>query len=327
MMQKIHLAVIFGGKSAEHEVALQSAKNIIKAIDNTKYRVVLIKIDKGGRWFFVPEKKPVTINLGSKKPLGNIDIVFPVLHGPYGEDGTVQGLLELLGIPFVGSGVLGSAIGMEKDITKRLLKQAGLPVANYLVLHKNETIDFKKVKAFLGLPFFVKPANLGSSIGITKVSKEEEFVEALKNAFLHSPKILIEECIKGREIECSVLGNNNPIASLPGEIIPQHSFYSYEAKYIDPNGAILRAPAILEKRVIEKIQELAIKTFKILCCFGMARVDFFLKEDNELLVNEVNTIPGFTKISMYPKLWEVSGIPYPKLIDKLIQLGLERQKI
>lgn len=354
MGRKIRVGVIFGGKSAEHEVSLQSAKNIIEAIDKDKYEVVLIGMDKKGRWYLsessrylLEEDDPRLIrladanekvglipgdesnqllNLSTHEKIGKIDVVFPVLHGPYGEDGTVQGLLKLANIPFVGADVLGSAIGMDKDVMKRLFRDAGIPTAKFLVFHESSVgaIDFEEVKNELGLPVFIKPANLGSSVGISKVKREEEFDEAVTSAFQYDRKILIEEYIQGREIECSVLGNEEPRASLPGEVLPQHEFYSYEAKYIDEKGAILEIPVKLPKDVTEQIQDYAIQAFKALCCEGMARVDLFLKDDNEILVNEINTIPGFTQISMYPKLWEVSGLSYTELIDRLIQLAIER---
>ncbi len=354
MKRKIRVAILFGGKSAEHEVSLQSAKNIIEAIDKKKYEVVLIGIDKKGRWYLnessrfllhadnpkliklnrardkvalVPGKKTEQlISLSSHRPAGPIDVVFPMLHGPFGEDGTVQGLLKLANVPFVGASVLGSAAGMDKDVMKRLLRDAGIPTAKFLVFDRSslDKIDFNEIKSQLGLPFFIKPANLGSSVGINKVKNRKQFEDAVKVAFKYDNKILIEEYIEGREIECSVLGNDNPIASVPGEVLPQHEFYSYEAKYIDENGAILEIPANLPAHIIHEIQDLATKTFRVLCCEGMARIDFFLRDNKEVIVNELNTIPGFTKISMYPKLWEASGISYTELIDRLIQLALER---
>lgn len=356
MKRKIRVGILFGGRSAEHEVSLQSAKNVIEAIDQKKYDVVLIGIDKEGRWHanedsrfllkaenprlvklnragqnlaLIPgEKTNQLVRISDQQPIKNVDVIFPVLHGTFGEDGTVQGLLRLADIPFVGASVLGSAVGMDKDVMKRLLRDAGLPIARFLVFHQSEKkkINFETVKKKLGLPFFLKPANLGSSVGINKVKKKDQFAKFLNQAFRFDTKILAEEYIKGREIECSVLGNEKPIASLPGEIIPQHEFYSYDAKYIDEQGAILKIPAKLPGLVVRKVQKLAVQAFKILCCEGMARVDFFLRGTNEVLVNELNTIPGFTRISMYPKLWEVSGIPYPELIDRLIQLAVERFK-
>lgn len=352
MKRKIRVAIIFGGRSAEHEVSLQSAKNIVEAIDKNKYEVILVGIDKTGRWllsnpakFLLHAENPKLIALNksnqevvltpSKSPnqlmdISNpregkpVDVVFPILHGSFGEDGTVQGLLKLANIPFVGASVLGSAIGMDKDVMKRLLKEAGIPVAKFLVFHQGDQISFNKVKKSLGLPLFIKPANLGSSVGVRKTTNKKEFEEAIQDAFNYDNKILVEQYIKGREIECSVLGNEDPIASVPGEVIPTHEFYSYEAKYIDENGAILQIPAKLPKSTIKKIQQLAIKAFQILCCDGMARIDFFLTRENKVYVNEINTIPGFTRISMYPKLWEASGISYTQLIDRLIQLALKR---
>jgi len=354
MNRKTRIGILFGGRSAEHEVSVQSAKNILQAINKEKYEVVLIGIDKEGRWrlkktselsllsegssisrlnredegaVLIPEKKESNLlPFFSERELKKVDVVFPVLHGPYGEDGTIQGLLELANIPYVGAGVLGSATGMDKDVMKRLLREAGIPVVRFLTFNRSslKEIDFGRVRDELGLPLFVKPANLGSSIGMNKIKKKEQFQPALKEAFQYDNKILIEEYIKGREIECSVLGNHDPVASLPGEILPQHEFYSYKAKYVDAQGAILEIPAKLSPTLTGEIQNLSLRAFKVMCCQGMARVDFFLKNNEEIIVNELNTIPGFTRISMYPKLWEASGIPYPKLIDRLIQLALQR---
>lgn len=356
MSQKIRVGVLFGGKSAEHEVSLQSAKNVVNAIDKSKYEVILIGIDKGGRWhlgddshFLLDAENPRLIDLKSidqnvalvvEKDSGvlmhlscptkieSIDVIFPVLHGPFGEDGTVQGLLKLVNVPFVGAGVLGSAVGMDKDVMKRLLRDAGVPIPKFLVYNRqtSRNLKFDQVVQELGLPFFVKPANLGSSVGINKVKNQDDFAHAVADALLYDNKFLIEEYIKGREIECSVLGNEAPIASFPGEIIPQHEFYSYDAKYLDENGAILEIPARLTDELVTEVQRMAIRAFQVLCCEGMARVDFFLRDNHELLVNELNTIPGFTRISMYPKLWEFSGISYSELIDRLIQLALERHE-
>jgi D-alanine-D-alanine ligase len=354
MAKKIRVGIVFGGRSAEHEVSLQSAKNIIDAIDTNKYELVLIGIDKQGQWHLDEESRfllPVTesglpelpitgenlalvlgqqnnqvVAISGEKRLGSLDVVFPVLHGPFGEDGTIQGLLKLANIAFVGAGVLGSAVGMDKDVMKRLLRDAGIPVVRFIVANKysSKEIDFDDARGQLGLPLFVKPANLGSSVGIHKVRDRDEFERAVRDALNYDNKILIEECINGREIECSVLGNDDPIASVPGEILPRHEFYSYEAKYLDENGAALEIPAKLPSETTERIRQLAIKTFTVLCCEGMARVDFFLRNGEEIIVNEINTIPGFTRISMYPKLWEASGIAYSELIDRLIQLAIER---
>jgi len=354
MSKKIRVGILFGGRSAEHEVSLQSAKNIIDAIDTNKYEVVLIGIDKKGQWhlneesrFLLPASGPELpelpesgeslalipgkqgeqfVTLSGQQRLGSLDVIFPVLHGPFGEDGTVQGLLKLANIPFVGAGVLGSAVGMDKDVMKRLLRDAGISVARFISVDRcsSDKIDFDYARGQLGLPLFIKPANLGSSVGIHKVRDREGFDPAIRDAFNYDNKILIEEAIEGREIECSVLGNDNPVASIPGEILPRHEFYSYEAKYLDEKGAVLEIPAKLPPEISQRIRQIAIKAFTVLCCEGMARVDFFLKNDDEIIVNEINTIPGFTRISMYPKLWEASGLSYSELIDKLIGLAIEK---
>lgn len=266
------------------------------------------------------------VQLSGQQTPGSLDVVFPILHGPFGEDGTVQGLLKLANIPFVGAGVLGSAVGMDKDVMKRLLRDAGIPIARFIVLNKYsaDEVAFDDAREQLGRPLFIKPANLGSSVGIHKVRDREEFDRAVRDAFKYDNKVLIEECIIGREIECSVLGNDQPVASVLGEILPSHEFYSYEAKYLDENGAVLEIPAKLPPEISERIRQTAIKTFSVLCCEGMARVDFFLRNGEEIIVNEINTIPGFTRISMYPKLWEASGLPYGELIDRLIGLAIEK---
>lgn len=320
---KIRVGILFGGKSAEHEVSLQSAKNVISAINKDKYETVLIGVDRTGQWRLnsgqklLAQGKSITLDESTKK----VDVIFPILHGPFGEDGTVQGLLKLANIPFVGASVLGSAVGMDKDVMKRLLRDANIPIGRFMVFN-NES--FKDIVEKLGIPLFVKPANLGSSVGVSKVNNEEEFKKAIELAFEYDNKVIIEEFIKGRELECSVLGNKNPKASVVGEVLPNHEFYSYEAKYIDENGAVIKIPADISSKVSEKVRELAVKTFKVLECEGMGRVDFFLKNNNDVIVNEINTIPGFTSISMYPKLWEASGVSYSDLIDKLIQLAIGR---
>lgn len=311
MKKKLKIGVLFGGKSAEHEVSLQSAKNVINAFDKTKYQIIPLKINKDGKLDFNKLKK--------------FDVVFPVMHGPFGEDGSMQGLLKLAGVPFIGPSVLGSAIGMDKDVMKRLFRDAGIPIGKFIALNAGEKKTFNEIKKTLGLPVFVKPANLGSSVGISKVKNEKEWEAAIKSAFQYDTKIVVEENIIGKEIECSVLGNENPVASLPGEIIANQEFYSYNAKYIDAGYEVV-IPAKISEKKVKEIQEMAIKVFKILCCEGMGRADFFLKENGEIIVNEINTIPGFTEISMYPKLWEASGLPLPKLLDKLIDLAIERFK-
>jgi len=353
-MKKINVGILFGGKSTEHEVSLQSAQNVIEALDKDKYNITMIGIDKSGRWYLHDkahfllnsnDPKRIALNITHKKiafvpgterkqilcisddnACENIDVVFPILHGPYGEDGTVQGLLKLANLPFVGAGVLGSAIGMDKDVAKRLLRDAGIPIARFIAVHKwdREKVNFISASEELGLPLFIKPANAGSSVGVSKVNNGVDFINGLAKAFQFDNKVLIEEFVQGREIECAVLGNEAPIASGVGEIIAQRDFYSYEAKYIDESGAVIEIPAHIPDHLVAVIQGMAIKTFQILDCEGMARVDFFLTPDNKLVVNEINTIPGFTNISMYPKLWGLSGISYSQLIDRLIQLALER---
>ncbi|MDR3341882.1 MAG: D-alanine--D-alanine ligase [Treponema sp.] len=360
MKKKIKVGILFGGKSAEHEVSLQSAKNVFDAIDREKYSPMLIGIDKSGRWLLndesqflldaddpkrirlngssdsvalIPESGGVIANLSALKndqPVGmrSIDVIFPILHGPFGEDGTVQGLLKLANLPFVGSGVLGSAVGMDKDVMKRLLRDAGLPIGTFLTCSSHEAVPaFEGVTELLGLPLFVKPANMGSSVGVSKVHDAEEYARALQEAFAYDRKIILEEYIKGRELECAVLGNEDPVASVPGEVISSHEFYSYDAKYIDEKGATVEIPAKIPEDTAKAIQELAIKTFRVLSGEGLARVDFFLKPGDcadRIIINEINTLPGFTKISMYPKLWEASGISYTELIDRLIELAFQR---
>ena len=255
-----------------------------------------------------------------------VDVVFPVLHGPFGEDGTVQGAAEIAGVPYVGSGVLGSAAAMDKDVAKRLMRDGGLPIARFLTFVQGDAPAFEAVVAELGRPVFVKPARLGSSVGISKAATEQEFAKAVAEAFRHDRKILVEEYVRGREIECGVLEGEDGslIASLPGEIVPsnRHGFYTYEAKYLDEEGAAIRVPADLPPEVSDKVRKLSIEAFRALGCEGLARIDFFLREDGKLVVNEVNTLPGFTNISMYPKVMEALGISYPDLVDRLIRHAL-----
>lgn len=348
MARKRTVAILFGGKSAEHEISLKSARNIAEAIDRKRYDIVYVGIDTAGHWLsprasaaligetsvpiraadamaFVPAGRGAFADARGTQPL-KIDVVFPVLHGPLGEDGTVQGLLKLADVPFVGADVLGSAVGMDKDVMKRLLRDAGIPIADFLTLRSPDDITFAEAKRTLGLPLFVKPANLGSSVGVAKVYREAEYRAAVAEAFRFDTKVLVEEYIDGREIECAVLGNETPIASVPGEIVVHHDFYSYEAKYLDENGASLQIPAKLPKTVARRVQELSLATFRALECSGMGRVDSFVTKSGTVFVNEINTIPGFTNSSMYPKLWEASGLPYNKLIDRLMVLAIERHK-
>ncbi len=350
-MKKIKLAIICGGRSAEHEVSLCSAKNIVEAADKNKYEIVILGITKAGEWQLLPVEDflknaddPVKISLKkgvevlldqnkivdakSGKKIGSFDIAFPILHGTFGEDGAIQGLLKINDIPFVGADVLGSAVGMDKVVMKKLLRDAKYPIAKFLSYKviDRKNVDFNNIRKTLGLPFYVKPANTGSSVGVHKVKSESDFSKYVEDAFKFDNKIIFEQNIDGREIECSVLGNEEPIASLPGEVITEHEFYSYEAKYLDENGSRTEIPAKLPKSIINKIQTLSIEVFKTLECSGMARVDFFLQKNGRIVVNEINTIPGFTKISMYPKLWEASGISYSELIDRLIKLAVDKYK-
>ena len=351
--KRLRVGVIFGGRSGEHEVSVASAASVIRALDPEKYEAVPIGIGKDGRWFVgTPAQKMLADvlrqgqrvllsadpNVAALMPLEQsgagsqrVDVVFPVLHGTYGEDGTVQGLLDLAGLPFVGSGVIGSAVGMDKDMQKRLFLQAGLPVGEFLAVLRSEWEGsrpriLQAIAKKFRFPLFVKPATLGSSVGMSKVHKREELPAALDLAAEFAQKIVVERNIRGREIEVSVLGNDDPQASVPGEIIPHREFYDYTAKYLE-EGTRLEIPAKLSKAQVRRFQEYAVRWFRCLECRGMARVDFFLERPSgRIYLNEINTIPGFTSISMYPNLWEASGIPYRELIDRLIQLGLAEHR-
>ncbi|KYG67203.1 D-alanine--D-alanine ligase A [Bdellovibrio bacteriovorus] len=349
---KKNVALIFGGKSAEHEVSLRSAKNVADALDKNLFSPILIGISKEGSWYRFPsdavfsqatkivdkalppqaepvalislEGKPVLYSLQNQSKT-NVDAAFPILHGTMGEDGTIQGLFKMVQLAFVGCGVWSSAAGMDKEIMKRLFTEAQIPNARYMLLTPYKNTSYQDVVNKLGSPFFIKPANAGSSVGVHKIKTVEDFEKGLKDSFQFDTKVLAEEFIEGREIECSVMGHNRePQASLPGEIIPQHEFYSYEAKYIDDNGALLKIPAEMTSEALQKLQTLAKKTYQVMGCDGLTRVDFFLRKNGDFYVNEINTIPGFTKISMYPKMWEASGLGYRDLITKLIHLGLEK---
>ncbi|AKC32541.1 D-alanine--D-alanine ligase [Candidatus Pantoea carbekii] len=357
-MTKKRVGILCGGQSVEHEVSLQSAKNIVEAIDKQKYEVVLIAIDKQGGWhlnntsdFLINTNFPSLSSLNksntsnivlvfsaskrlslyqtfikcSKKKLLLLDIIFPILHGPLGEDGCIQGLLRLMNIPFVGSDILGSAINMDKDCTKRLLRDAGIKVTPWVCITKTERpyINVEELVDRFGLPLFIKPVNQGSSIGVSKVDTIEMFNTSLELAFSFDSKIIIEKNIQGREIECAILGNAFPQASPCGEIIAKDAFYSYKTKYINPDDVQLVIPAVINDAVSQKIRSVAIKAFRILECTGMARVDIFLTETGDIIVNEVNTLPGFTDVSMYPKLWQVAGISYRDLITRLLELAEE----
>ncbi len=353
MNKKIRVAILFGGRSAEHEVSLESAVNVINAVNKDKYEPVLIGIDRKGTWFrnenallllktgnpdwiqldegnrqialMSGEEHGQLLDLTNREWVEPIDVIFPVLHGPYGEDGSVQGFSKLANIPCVGAGVLGSALCMDKDVAKRILREAGIAVAEYVTLRGKDDLKrrIEEIEKKLKYPLFVKPANMGSSVGISRVTNIDELKQAIDLAYNYDTKVVVEQEIPGREIECSVLGNETPIASIPGEIIPKEGFYSYDSKYTVEDGAVLMIPADLEPETIERIQKTALRAFERLECSGMARVDMFLSDHDEIYVNEVNSIPGFTRISMYPKLWEASGISYPDLIDRLISLAIE----
>jgi D-alanine-D-alanine ligase len=332
-LKRIRVAVLLGGRSSEHEISLASARSVLEALDPERYDCVTVEIGRDGRWELgtgndhgarsAAETLPVPT---AKVPaaLGEVDVVFPVLHGPFGEDGTVQGLLELAGVPYVGAGVLGSALAMDKDLFKAVMRDRGIPVTRNITIRQGE-----KPQNPFGFPIFVKPARLGSSVGISKVRSEEELAPAVELAFRHDEKVLVEEFVDGIEVECGVLGNDEPLASLPGEIV-SHGFagedwYDYSAKY-DEGGMDLIVPPRLDQETIERVQELAVRAFVAGECEGMARVDFFVRPDGEVLVNELNTIPGFTATSVYAKLFEDSGVPYPELVDRLVQLALERHE-
>lgn len=341
-MSRLKMALIFGGKSEEHEISIMSARSIYSVIDQDKYEIIPFAITKNGYCLdrdnslqiLEDDKVSIIKNdsfdtiASSYKYLLNlkIDLAFPVLHGPYGEDGRIQGMLEMLNIPYVGTGVLSSAVGMDKAIMKNLFAQNNIPQGKFKIVYKYDNHDIsrlgKEIKEDIEWPCFVKPANMGSSIGISKVKSIIELEEALNEAFKYDYKAVIEEFVPGREVECSVLGNKKIEASLPGEIKAKNDFYDYQAKYQD-NSTELIIPAKLNDSVISNLKKIAIDAFKSVDGHGFARVDFFIKDSGEILLNEINTIPGFTRYSMYPKLWEVSGLPYKKLIDKLIELALE----
>jgi D-alanine-D-alanine ligase len=360
-MDKKTVYVLFGGRSGEHEVSVKSAASVIKALDRDKYKVVPVAISIEGRWIrglapdsvlaegsarvrlkegqeavFLPAEPGVgrmaALDDGGARLLQEkVDVVIPILHGTYGEDGTLQGLLELANVPYVGPGVLGSAVGMDKVIMKKILAYHGIPQPHFVSclrgeLERDPGPVADMVEKELGYPCFIKPANLGSSVGISKAHDRQELLDGLADAASYDRKIIVEEYIDAREVEISVLGNDDPQASLPGEIIPLKEFYDYEAKYTDGMSQ-LKIPAELPEKTVARLQELAVRVFKSLDCAGMSRVDFFLRQrDGSVLVNEINTIPGFTSLSMYPKLWEVSGIPYGELLDRLIDLAIERHR-
>ncbi len=355
------IGVLYGGRSGEHDVSLCSAASVVSALNKSKYDIVAIGIDRDGRWYvqerpeivadksfgkilslkksgtwlvnhFEQQNKLAVYNQEKAGEKVVVDVIFPVLHGTYGEDGTLQGLLELARVPYVGPDVAGSAIGMDKDIAKRLLVQAGIPVVPWITVGRWEWSEhprniLRMAEKKLSFPLFVKPLCTGSSVGIKKVKVKKDLAAAIDYAFQFDTRIMIETGIDCREIECAVLGNEKPQASVLGEILPTHEFYSYEAKYLDPQGAKMNIPAGLSARLAAAIRTCAIDGFQALNLTSMARVDFFLdQKTNEFYLNEVNTLPGFTSVSMYPKLWEATGLPYGKLLDRLIDLALERHR-
>lgn len=356
--EKLRVGVIFGGRSGEHEISLMSARSVISVLDPQRYQVTQIGITQDGSWLtgkntleameqgkidtlydaaLLPDPKYAGIITFEETEhglqvglLSKLEVVFPVIHGTFGEDGTLQGLLEMADIAYVGAGVLGSSVGMDKGVFQAVMVAQSIPVVKTMVVlridladHMNDVID--RAEKMSDYPLFVKPANLGSSVGVSKCRSRADLLEGLMEASRYDRRILVQQGVNGREIEVSVLGNDAPQASMPGEIIPSREFYSYEAKYLDSASELL-IPAPIPEETAERVKELAIKAFKAIDCQGMARVDFLLDRDTgELFLNELNTIPGFTNISMYPKLWEASGIPYPKLVDRLIELALERR--
>jgi D-alanine-D-alanine ligase len=354
--------VLFGGRSAEHEISVVSARSVVEALDPARYEAVAIGVTKDGRWHLV-EGGPSALRPGGGAPnalaavtdaagpdvtldqepgaqalVGAdgdrtvIDVVFPVMHGPYGEDGSIQGFLEMAGVPYVGAGVLGSAVGMDKALQKVLFRAAGIPVVDHAVVRERDWEEdpesAEAAAATLGYPLFSKPATLGSSVGVVRVEDAASLRPALEEAFRYGRKAVLEAAVQdAREVEVAVLGNDDPVASVAGEIVPTgHAFYDYEAKYLDEHGAELLIPAPLDEATHAEVRRLAVRAFEAVDCAGMARVDFFVRPSDEIVLNEINTIPGFTQISMYPKLWEASGVPYPELIDRLIELAIERHE-
>ncbi len=348
---KIRLGLLFGGQSAEREVSAASAQAVAAAASPAAYDILPVRIERDGTWVWLAKWSPgdpweeaigvpteLMLEPGGKAALRSragsegitalVDVIFPVLHGPNGEDGSVQGLLQMLGVAFVGTGVLGSAIGMDKDVMKRLLREAGLPTARCMVLCRGDTRTdlYERAQGVLGLPMFVKPANTGSSVGISKVRDRNDFDGALLHAFAYDDKVVLEQFVDGREVECGVIGTSSPRVSMPGEIVTTHDFYSYEAKYHDASATSLLIPATMSQDAQERVRTLALKTYRTLYCEGMARVDFFVDADERIWINEVNTIPGFTRYSMFPLLWAYSGMSLAELVDYLVADALVRQR-
>lgn len=344
MSHRLKIAILYGGKSVEHEISIRSATNVVANIDSKKYDIRLLGIDKAGSWYLndsinddVDSGQPVSIKLDASSPnlietkSGmeiQIDVVFPVLHGTDGEDGSIQGLFKSMNLPVVGSGVLGSAISMDKIISKKILKEGGIPVAPYTEFSKSQKddISFDKITKEVGLPFMIKSAALGSSVGISMVKTENDLMYALNDSFQYGDKIIVEKFIKGRELECAIIGNQDPKASMPGEIvmIKDYDFYTYEAKYLDEAAIRIMLPAEVDQAITEEIRRISIEAYKALRCEDYARVDLFLTEEGEIVINEINTIPGFTNASMFPMMWKQMGMTFKELVTELIQLCLQR---
>ncbi len=344
MAEKLQVGLLFGGRSVEHEISIRSARNVFQHLDRSFFDPVLIGITKEGHWHLVEDMdQPIdsapslTLSLGHSKHTfpttdnqggtGPLDVIFPVLHGTDGEDGSIQGMLQSVNIAFAGSGVLGSSVAMDKLMSKNIMLNEGIPTSKFVAIKgQNSNVSYEQVINSLGSPFMVKPISLGSSVGISKVASEEEFTKALAETTRYDQAILAEEFISGRELECAILGNEQAKASDPGEIIvsPQYEFYTYKAKYEDPNAVEIKIPAVLDTSMVEQIKDLSLRVYKALRCEDFARVDLFLKDDQSIYINEINTIPGFTNSSMFPSLWAQHGISYSDLITKIINLAMER---
>ncbi|OGO90722.1 MAG: D-alanine--D-alanine ligase A [Coxiella sp. RIFCSPHIGHO2_12_FULL_42_15] len=356
MIKKKSIVVLCGGQSTEHEVSILSAKNVVAALSSKKYHVAVVYITHQGAWHYIddilaylsegPESLLrqhrtclVLCHLGAETPSlvayenprrsFTMDCVIPMLHGTHGEDGSVQGLLQLMNVAYVGANVLSSSMCMDKAVTKQMLHASGIPTTPWILLTADQIVEgaYEKIKEQLGTELFVKPVSLGSSVGISRVKNAAEFFQATKQAMRYDQYILVEQSIRGREIECAVLGNQDPVASLPSEIISHHDFYTYEAKYLDPKGATTVVPAEISPLAIDRIRQMAVDAFRVMRCRGLLRVDFFMVNEDVIMVNEVNTLPGFTNISLYPKMWQVSGISYAELLDQLIELALQQHRI
>ena len=351
-MKKV--AIVFGGQSAEHEVSVNSAKNIYNALDKTKYEAVLLGVSKSGSWYHFESASvfsqfpslfddriqahgsPVALISDQGRPYVHflksssriqLDSAFPIIHGTHGEDGCIQGYFKMMNLPFVGCGVLASSAAMDKDVMKKLFISAGIKTPRFVTMTRKKMKTYEQLSEELGSPFFIKPVNMGSSVGVHKVKSAADYATKIEDAFLYDHKVIVEEFIEGRELECSVLGHTESAkASVAGEVKAHHEFYSYEAKYLDANGASIIIPCELENSKMEELRALAVKTFEALNCEGLTRVDFFMKKNGDLYVNEINTLPGFTQISMYPKMWEATGIIYSDLISQLIELAFQKHE-